>query len=136
MAQSHGSNLWTEPAGNGGTPTALALLLRADGSNWIWDTTGPEEGKFIVYRGDGNAYFLSLLTPRYIVESGSNLALSATGPADMVLADGGSGNLALSANASAITAELMDDPNGNVVMVLRSHNRLDAVRLRVNAYTY
>jgi hypothetical protein len=130
-----GSSLWKEPANGGGTPAALGMLLRKSGSDWIWDTTGPEEGKFIDVDGLGD-YTLIDLTPVYIVADGSDYTISTTGPAVAILVASGS-DLTLSTDLlAAPAADLFYDSGGDLVLVLRSCDRLDAVLVGGTAITF
>lgn len=136
MTRPHSADTWTEPALGGATPVATAFVLTKSGSDWVWSTTGPAEGQFIDADGSGD-YTLFDLTPVYIVASGSNYTISTTGPADAILVDAGSGNVSLSTDLlAAPVADLFYDPTGNLVLVRRTADRLDAVSVRGNAITF
>lgn len=60
MAQAHASDLWKEPAENGGTPGPVQVYWVKDGADWTVNTTGPEEGALFLV---GSDYILCDLTP-------------------------------------------------------------------------
>lgn len=133
--QPNSGNLWTEPAANGGTPTPVAAYLVKDGVDWTFSTTGPEDGAFIDVDGSGD-YTLIDLTPVYIVAAGSDYTISTTGPAAAIIVASGSDYTISTDLTATAAAELYYDSGGDLVLVLTSRDRLEAVSIRGDIITY
>lgn len=54
MSQAHGTTLWQEPAGSGGTPTIIPMKLIADGVDVTLSSSGTEFA-ILVTDGAGGA---------------------------------------------------------------------------------
>lgn len=60
MPAPHASNLWPEPADNGGAPTVGIGYWVKSGADWTLSATGPEEAALFLV---GSDYILIDLTP-------------------------------------------------------------------------
>lgn len=130
QSQSHPSNLWSEPAGSGATPTLAAVYLVASGSDVVPSLSGPAGFQFVDVAQDGD-YTLLNLAPVYLVNDGSGNAVpSSSGPAAFVLADDGAGGILVTSDLTrAPIADLLYDTGGDLWLVRRVCPRLEAVQV-------
>src|SRR4051812_21653686 len=79
--QAHGTDLWKEPAGNGGTPRVTGAWLHFDGADFVLVTSGTKDARMVP---DGFGDFILV-----DVRETSRAALTASA-SDYLLATSGS----------------------------------------------
>jgi hypothetical protein len=128
MAQSHGSNLWREPAGSGAVPTATHIVLRKDTDGaWIHAAATDAQG-IACDPGDGSATIFDLTGEYFAINDGAGgFTLSHVGPAAAVLVDDGAGGFVLTPIGPGVVpaGRFLPDSSGNVYPI-----RLDALELQ------
>lgn len=132
----HSKALWRESSGSGAVLAATPLYLRFDGADVVFSPTWPEQLAFVDVDATGD-YTLLDLTPRYLVFSGADLVIDAIGPAAALIADDGAGGLEVTTDLTrAAVADLFSDGDGNLWVVPRTADRLEAVTVAGNIQLY
>lgn len=132
----HSKALWRESSGSGAVLAATPMYIRRDGVDAVFSPTWPEQLAFIDVDGAGD-YTLLDLAPRYLVFSGADLVIDAIGPAVAVLADDGAGGLEITTDLTrAAAADLFTDGDGNLWVIPRTADRLEAVAVNGDIQLY
>jgi hypothetical protein len=128
-SRDHSKALWRESSDSGAVLGAVPIYFIADGSDVIPSLTGPERFVFYDVEGDGSYHLLDL-TPVYIVADGSDYAVNQVGPAVAIFADDGAGGIEFTTDLTRTpVADLFYDAGGDLWLVPRTTDRLDAVQL-------
>jgi hypothetical protein len=129
-SQAHSKAIFRDSALGALVHEPTSMYLRRFGSDVVLSPDRPED--FVMYdiAGDGN-YVMTDLTPVYLVSDGAGgFTFDQVGPAIALLVDDGAGNVVISPDLSATpVADLFFDTAGNLLVVPRAADRLDAVQV-------
>jgi hypothetical protein len=135
--QAHSKAIFRDSALGALVNQPTPIYLRRSGSDVVLSPDRPED--FVMYdvAGDGN-YVMTDLTPVYLVTDGAGgIAINQVGPAIAVLANDGAGGVVVSFDLTATPgADLFYDTSGNLLIVLRSADRLDVAQVGDNVSFY
>lgn len=132
----HSKALWRESSGSGVVLAAAPMYLRYDGADVVFSAIAPAELAFFALGADGD-YTLLDLVPRFFVFDGADLVIDAIGPAAAIIADDGAGGLEITTDLTRTpVADLLSDGAGNIYVVPRTADRLEAVTVGGNIQLY
>jgi hypothetical protein len=135
--QAHSKAIWRDSALGAAIGAPVPVYLHRSGSDVVLSTDRPED--FVMYdvAGNGN-YVMTDLTPVYLVSDGAGgFTFNQVGPAIALLVDDGNGNVVISTNLAATpVADLFYDIDGNLLVLLRTADRLDGVQLGDDVFFY
>lgn len=134
--QAHSKAIWRESSGSGAVLDASPMFLVRSGADIDFSATGPEAFAFYDIDGSGD-YTLLDLTPVFIVAAGADLDVNTVGPAAAVMADDGAGGIEITTDLSRTPiADLFFETGGDLVVVLRTRDRLEAALVGGNIQLY
>lgn len=132
------NSLWPQRAGLGGIPTPSQLFIVKDpahAGDITLSSTGPSDYQFIDVARDGDRWLMDLTRHPVLVVSGSDFAVSDTGPAQLIIiADPAHpGDITPSTDLTQTpVADLMYDSGGDLWVVLRICTRVEPFALAGN----
>jgi hypothetical protein len=133
----HSSNLWTEPANGGGTPTSTGLYLVLVGGEYVLRSRVTPDAELVDWHQAGSVFEMVITgSPYVIIDNAGVLELSASGTAAAILVDD-AGGLVLSTDLTLNAAgAFYPAANGNIVAARFDDTRLRFVQANDVIYTY
>jgi hypothetical protein len=135
--QAHSKAIFRDSALGALVNMPTPIYLRRSGSDVVLSPDRPEDFAMYDVAGDGS-YVTTDLTPVYVVSDGAGgYAVNQVGPAIALLVDDGAGGVVISTAITATPiADLFYDIDGNLLVVLRTADRLDGVQLGDDVFFY
>jgi hypothetical protein len=133
----HSKAIWRDSALGADMHQPTPIYLRRSGSDVVLSPDRPED--FVMYDIAGTGeYVMTDLTPVYLVSDGAGgLTFDQVGPAIALLVDDGAGGVVISFDLTATPiADLFYDTAGNLLVVPRAADRLDAVEVGDDVFFY